>query len=659
MSSDQSDRVLGLGIDTGGTFTDAAIVDLSSNKVICKAKARTTHHDLSIGLGETIDSVLAAFDTPRFDPALVGVSTTLATNSILEGKGGSVGLIGLGWQPQEGWDLGAKVQRFLAGGHDVRGRSQAILDTEGIDAAVREMASQVDSIVVSGLFSVHNPYHEQEVAKMIRARYDGVPVVMGHQLTGELGIHERTVTAVLNARLIPVLSDFLRRVQGIMSERSIVCPLMVFKGDGTLMNIRTAMDRPVDTILSGPAASAMGGRVLSGLDDCVVIDMGGTSTDIAVLQNGLPKVTTDGSAVGKWRTRVEAVDMWTVGLGGDSEIRVSLADGLAIGPERVVPLCIAALRFPGLADRMPILGQCRFLIASPTDGLNLSPTESKIVEHLRKTGPQAPSELRRDLEEIILLDSFLKGLRGRGAIVGIGLTPTDVLHAAGLYVKGDVAASQAGVKLFSAVLRSTEEELIRSVLDAVTARIADELLRKLLSDEVGLLPDAAAFQGVMDLVSGKRRCSTMGLRATIDRSVVGLGAPAQMFIAPLEDLMNVKVVIPDDHDVGNAVGAVCGQVSEYVDVYVYPRDKGYAVYSTFNSPMDCGGEEEAVRRAKVLAEKYALERARSAGGIDLRVEIKLEEERGRSNSTLQKDELVQLRVRARAVGRPATSDASY
>jgi N-methylhydantoinase A/oxoprolinase/acetone carboxylase beta subunit len=160
----------------------------------------------------------------------------------------------------------------------------------------------------------------------------------------------------------------------------------------------------------------------------------------------------------------------------------------------------------------------------------------------------------------------------------------------------------------------------------------------------------------MDLVRGKRSCSTLESKATIDRPVVGLGAPARVFIAPLEKLMHVKVVIPEDHDVGNAVGAICGQVSEYVDVYVYPRDKGYAVFSNFSSPMDCGGEAEAVRRAKALAERYARERAGSAGGVDLKVEMMLEEERGRSNSTLQKDELVQLRVRARAVGRPATGD---
>jgi N-methylhydantoinase A/oxoprolinase/acetone carboxylase beta subunit len=125
-----------------------------------------------------------------------------------------------------------------------------------------------------------------------------------------------------------------------------------------------------------------------------------------------------------------------------------------------------------------------------------------------------------------------------------------------------------------------------------------------------------------------------------------------VFIAPLAELLGTQVIIPLDHDVGNAVGAVCGQVSEYVDVFVYPREKGlYAVFSSFNAPIPCGGEEEARKKARELATKYAMERAEAAGGVDLTVDIKVEEERGRSNSTLQSDELIQMRVRARAVGR--------
>jgi N-methylhydantoinase A/oxoprolinase/acetone carboxylase beta subunit len=650
MTDQASDgTIYGLGIDTGGTFTDAAVVDLRTNQVMYKAKARTTHHDLSIGLGEAIDGALEAFGPRRFEPSLVGVSTTLATNCVLEGKGGHVGLIGLGWKPQEGWQLGTKLQRFVGGGHDVRGRSLGLLDVDGIDAAASEMKGQVDSVVVSGLFSVHNPYHEVEAGRIISQRH-GIPVVLAHQLTGELGIYERTVTAVLNARLIPVLRDFLTKVESMMGERGIAAPLMVFKGDGTLMNLRTAMERPVDTILSGPAASAMGGRVLAGLENCVVVDIGGTSTDIAVLEGGVPKVTAEGSVIGSWRTRVEAVDMWTAAIGGDSEIRAGAGGKLLIGPERVTPLCHAAVEHPALREKMADLRQARFLVSSHREFV-LSPSEERVMTVLREKGPLAPVELKRELEDMVLLDSHVRDLRARGAIQGIGLTPTDILHASGRYVKGDREASLMGVRLFAGVLGMSDDELIDEVMRAVSARIGDEVVRKLLSDEIGTLPDAPSFLGVMDLITGSKRCPAIDLHAAVRRPIVGLGAPAKVFIPPLAEMLGAQVVIPDDHDVGNAVGAVCGQVSEYVDVFVYPREKDYAVFSAFSPPIPCGGEEQAVKKARELATKYAMERARAAGGVDLTVDLKVEEERGRSNSTLQGDELVQMRVRARAAGR--------
>ena len=176
---DNSDIILGLGLDTGGTYTDAVIVDLQTNRVLAKAKARTTHDDLSIGLNEAVEAVL---DGPRPDGfrfSLVGVSTTLATNSILEGKGGNVGLLGVGWTPDEGCGFGAKRQCFLAGGHDVRGRVQSVLDIDAVEKAIEQMAPDVDSIAVSSLFSVYNPSHELEVKRIVSKRH-GIPVVMGH-----------------------------------------------------------------------------------------------------------------------------------------------------------------------------------------------------------------------------------------------------------------------------------------------------------------------------------------------------------------------------------------------------------------------------------------------------------------------------------------------
>ncbi|QLH74544.1 MAG: hydantoinase/oxoprolinase family protein [Methanomassiliicoccales archaeon] len=643
----------GLGIDTGGTYTDVALVDFRTLKVLAKAKARTTHHDLSIGLGEGVDKVMSYVDE-HFEPSLVGVSTTLATNSVLEGRLGRVGLIGLGWTPQEGKEFGAKKQCFLAGGHDVRGRVLASIDHREVMRSVEEMVEHVDSIVVSGLFSVYNPAHEKEVKRLIQQDHD-IPVVMAHELTGELGFHERTVTAVLNAGLIPVLRDFLEKVQVILSKKGIRAPLMVFKGDGSLMNIRTAMERPVETLLSGPAASAMGGMLLSGKKDCIVIDMGGTSTDIAVMENGRSRTAPNGAVVGSWPTRVEAVNVWTVGLGGDSEIRAT-KHGLKVGPYRVMPLCFASQRYERLVEKMKALGEPRFLVASMRTVNGLSENEKLLVEHIRKNGPSTFTELKMAFEEMYLIDRHISSLWKQGAIEGIGLTPTDILHVLGIYREGDVEASRIGLKIFSLAHGLEETEMTEKLFNKVLSRIGEELLNKVLSDELGELPKHEAVGHIINGMSGGRRFSNLRLRAKIDHPIVGLGGPARAFLPRLAEMMDVEVIIPDDHEVGNAIGAVCGQVSEFVDVFVYPRDRGFAVYSIFANPIYYTEKADAVAKAKEMASRHAIARAEMSGGHDLKVEIIVDEERERPDSPLGSDALVQIRVRARAVGTPLDGD---
>ena len=507
--------------------------------------------------------------------------------------------------------------------------------------------------MVSGLFSVFNHLHEVEIKRMIRERYD-IPVVMGHELTGELGIYERTVTAVLNAGLIPVLRDFLRKVQEIMVRRGIKAPIMVFKGDGTLMNLKAARERPVDTILSGPAASAMGGKLLSGHEDCIVVDIGGTSTDIAVIEGGRSKISAAGAIVGSWPTRVEAVNVWTVGLGGDSEIRPS-KKGLKIGPQRVTPLCFAKGIFPEVVDRMKELGEARFLSATPRTFDHPSPYEKMIIDHLRANGPKTFGELKEAFEEMYLIERHIGSLLSRGAIEGIGLTPTDVLHATGAYTEGDVGAAKLGVKMFSIALHMKEDEFTSKIMTMVSSRIAEEVLKKMMSDELGELPKSEALQRIIHNMSGRRSFPNLRLNVKIDHPLVGLGGPARAFISPLAEIMDVKVTIPDNYDVGNAIGAVCGQVSEFVDVFVYPREKGYAVYSVFSTPIYYTTHYDAISKAKEMASFYALERARNAGGFNLQVEMKLEEDIEYSRSALGEDKLVEMRVRARAVGTPLDS----
>ena len=190
--------------------------------------------------------------------------------------------------------------------------------------------------------SVRNPEHELMV-KRRAIELLGLPVVCGHEMTGALGYYERTVTTVLNARLLPLIHQLLDDMKRVMDRMGITAPLMVVRGDGSLMRSDYAADRPVETILSGPAASVAGARFLSGCENGIVVDMGGTTTDIAGLRHGDCAVSEEGAILSGWRTRVRALEIFTFGLGGDSEIVVSDKGDVQIGPRRVVPLCRSML----------------------------------------------------------------------------------------------------------------------------------------------------------------------------------------------------------------------------------------------------------------------------------------------------------------------------
>lgn len=342
---------LGLGIDTGGTYTDSVIVSLDTGEVLSKAKALTTRQDLITG----VKSSIGLLDQELFSRIrLVGLSTTLATNSIVERKGSRVGLILAVPNPQTFSLLRnspAHETAVVAGSHDRCGAVAIPLDAAAAEQAVRRMAGVVDAFAVSCYFSIYNAAHELRIREMISAICP-LPVVCGHELSGDVGLVERAMTAALNARLLPVIGELLAAVKGVLAASGISAPLMVVKGDGALVAAEVAAAMPVETILSGPAASVVGACRLTGLADAVVADMGGTTTDIALMVGGIVATSKDGAAVGGWKTRVHSVDIWTAGLGGDSKVVVRGKDDLDIGPSRAVPICRAAAAMPGLTERL-------------------------------------------------------------------------------------------------------------------------------------------------------------------------------------------------------------------------------------------------------------------------------------------------------------------
>jgi N-methylhydantoinase A/oxoprolinase/acetone carboxylase beta subunit len=374
----------GIGIDTGGTYTDAVLLDLDTGTVLRHAKALTTKHSLSVGIEQAMSRVL-----PPSGAAvqLVSLSTTLATNALVESQGAPVCLLLLGYEQASragrslAQELGTDRYVFLPGGHDIDGQELSPLDMEATCAAIIKHAPHVGAFAVSGYFGTHNPTHEVAVQELVTL-HTGLPTTAGHELTQELDAMRRATTAALNATLIPMVCDLVSAVERVLQLNGIDAPLMLVKGDGSLIRARAAQSRPIETILSGPAASVVGAQHLGRSADAIVVDMGGTTTDIAVVEHGQPRLASSGARVGNWHTMVEAIDMQTVGLGGDSQVHMAADGTLAIGPRRVIPLCLLAQQAPQVEDEL----------RRAHGDLEFEPAQVEFMRLGRPAGRQAESE---------------------------------------------------------------------------------------------------------------------------------------------------------------------------------------------------------------------------------------------------------------------------
>ncbi|MBS3996927.1 MAG: hydantoinase/oxoprolinase family protein, partial [Hydrogenophaga sp.] len=337
-----------LGVDTGGTYTDAVLIR-DEREVIASAKALTTRADLAVGIGAAVEAVLRESGANVGDIGLASLSTTLATNALVEGQGGRAGLVYIGFRAADlqahglAEALGGDPEIVLSGGHNHAGGEAMPLDKEALLAWL-ETGTGAEAYAVASLFATRNPAHELAAAETIRT-VTGRPVSLSHHLSAKLNGPKRALTALLNARLIGMIARLIDRAEGKLGELGIHAPLMVVRGDGALISADQARERPIETILSGPAASIVGARWLTGAAHALVSDIGGTTTDVAVLREGRPAIDPEGARVGPWRTMVEAVAMRTFGLGGDSEVHVrdeGLEGGVILGPRRVVPVSLIA-----------------------------------------------------------------------------------------------------------------------------------------------------------------------------------------------------------------------------------------------------------------------------------------------------------------------------
>ena len=649
MIGKEGERTLSLGIDAGGSYTDAAVMDADERCVIASAKARTTHEDLMTGMCEAMTKLIAKRSFNPKDIKFTGLSTTLATNSILEGKGGRVGLIGIGWVPEKDWTFDVISSMFIDGGHDVKGHPLAPLDIEGLMKAAKKMDGSADSLVISSKFSCFNPLHENEARAVIRKELN-IPVIAAHELSTDLGIYERTNTAIFNGMLLPVINDFLNDVDIMLSRFKIRSRVMVMKGNGTMMDIASAKLRPVETIMSGPAASAVGGRFLSSKDTCFVVDVGSTSTDIAHLRKGLPPVSKEGAVVGDRRTHVHAMDAYTIALGGDSHIRVDETGKMIIGPRRAVPLSQAAHMYPDLLKKMTATKKSSFIIPHMSRTSFLSPHGSVILKWIRENGPCTLEEIEKAHPEMFTYKSVVQDLTDRGNIILTGLTPTDIFIVRGILNDERKDVAKEGTHIEAMKLNMSTEQFSLKVIDRMIVTIGRSLIMKAIADQTGDDVMGKNLYKVAESIAGGGLMDAMNISAELNIPVIGLGGPANVLLPALEHRLSAKVIIPYDHDVGNAIGTICSKVSESSSVQIRAvKGGGYELVCSFESPIKIQCLQDALDMAKGMVTDNALNKAVQAGGVNVTVEV----ETDNSNFSNHADAFVDwIEVRARATGDP-------
>ena len=633
-----------IGLDTGGTYTDAALLDTATGTVRATGKSLTTRDDLSIGVGGAIRRVLEDFDGSAADIDLVSLSTTLATNAVVEGVGGRVGLLMIGFDETSlqradlARALGQDPVFFINGGHAADGAPQAQLDEAAIRKAVNATEGEVSAYAVAGHFATRNPAHESRTRDLLRD-LTGAPVTCSHELSSSLGGPRRALTAVLNARLINLLDQLVAATEGIMADEGLSCQLMVVKGDGSLLESGYARSRPVETVLSGPAASLAGAAFLAGTRTAMVADIGGTTTDIALLQNGAPRLKPDGALVGGWQTMVEAADIRTCGLGGDSEVTPvgrGTTGGLTLGPRRAVPLSLLATQWPEVKDKLaeqlavavPMSTDARFVMPLMPNGVPtwLTRSEARLAAKAIEIGPSSVAEIAGTQLALGAVDRLI----GRGLLTLATFTPTDALHVTGDFTSFDAEAAMLGAKLIARQktgigqpIAETPEELARRTLSELHRRTGLALMDAALAHD-----GAGEMQATNNpLLANLYRDGTTGkdslvkLSLELGTDLVALGASAETHYPHVARRIGVELTVPDHAEVAGAVGAAAGSVRQRVMISVtQPFEGRYRVHLP-GGPRDLGVMDEALASAREVAGQLAEERARKAGATSVSIEI--------------------------------------
>ena len=639
-----------IGIDTGGTYTDAVVVDTSSrnkipsnskasthtktasNTIIADVKALTTHGNLSIGISEALSKalIIAKQNSPDefrlADVTVVCLSTTLATNALVEGQGSSLGVFTLGFNDAmvERTEISSAIPEALVvnikGGHVYTGKEQQALDTDAIREALKGPMGQLDAFAVAGHYAVRNPSHERQAQQLI-SDITGATVTASCDLSDSLNGPRRALTAAFNAKIVSLIVQLENAVRASMTQLGLNAPIMIVKGDGSIASADSVMQTPIETILSGPAASVIGARYLTGETDFLISDIGGTTTDVATVKQGWPALNEAGADVGGYRTLVKAIDMKTMGLGGDSEVDIGALLKLSLLSHRALPLSMLATRWPHIEKELGLAltaesgmrSAIQYLLLMPSDSTDFSEYEKEFIGLLSIDKPVLYRQVVASAKD----RSCLRRLINRGVVRMSGFTPSDAAHVLGYQSQWNTQAAKFSAELLGRAtgrvtsknknhdIKALAEEVYDAVVDKST-RLLMEQLSGLAFDENDALIKAAA--------NGGNRINNLQVQLHSRLPIVAVGGPAKIFYPSVGERLGQKVIVPECSHVANAVGAAISSVKSSVTIEITQHEGGMYLIHTKDKVLNEASATRALEKAKQFATLALRQDVQSKGG---------------------------------------------
>ena len=676
--------MIAIGIDTGGTCTDAVVYDMNSREILASGKALTTKSNLEIGIANVLD-LLPEELLKKAD--IFSLSTTLATNTCVENKGCRAKLLIIGTTDEMVRKLNESLRKY-----GITETSQLIVldarvenlysdpydpDWDELARRVPELFSDCDAVGIVQTFPSYNGGRFEVTAMRLLKEHLTIPVTIAFDITSEVDFLRICASTLLNARLIPLIADFMKAMRNVMDARGLKIPISIVRSDGTLMSEEMARTHPVETLICGPAASVIGGYELTHEENALIVDMGGTTTALALLQNGEPVRVSHGVHIGQYRTAIKGLDARAISLGGDTGIRFK-DDELILDSARIIPISILASEYENILPDLKKLYESGkkdtrgwhefFVLQRDISGKKgYTEYEQKVCEIL-KEGPLIMQDfLNRADSSIYHLGT--DRLEQEGVVIRSGLTPTDIMVLRGDLDLYDKAAAQELVRFIERALETdgtlpdtAYEMVIRRMYKSIaffllkhrypgsgfipTPESADPLLdafyeqarEDVQNESAGTCAGDKALKGQAKTNPSPKTCAAgrdarsmlAHPKFTTDVPLIAIGAPTHVFLPDVAKLLGTRAVIPPYAHVANPLGAAACNKAVWYDFRIKAEYDGaclagFSMIDSFEKVV-YEEKEDAIAAGLKIAERLIRERAAHQGlGKDPVVELTVEE----------------------------------